>query len=116
MIIALYIMLALAVLGITASLVSARRPQPGLTLSAIVLASWIIVFHTVVVAGLLITQDSVVLRTLAGYLAGSTVIVTASLVREIYGVRGPRTPLSTTVFVLLGLADIAAVLMILAHI
>ncbi len=111
--IVLYVFLAMEAVGVLVNLSEAKKPRPEVEPAAGCLAGLLVMICASAPTLLLMTTTSTVVRVLAVWLAVSVVYDLAQLIRQIHGVRGPRTPLSTLLHSLWGLANMAVVLYIL---
>lgn len=106
----LYLLLALELYSVLAAVKDAKAPRETVTPDVGCAAAGILIVAATPVALLLMTDQTVLNRALTVWLALGLLYSTAQLVRQAHGVRGERTPLSTTLSVFHSLANAAVVL------
>lgn len=114
--ITLWAFAALSALAILMALTEAKKPRQEIDPAAGCLAAGFLLVCALPVILILAGDYSHRAKILASVLAGGVVYSTAQAVREVHGVRGPRTPVSTMVAVLLNLAEIAVLAMLIPEV
>jgi len=112
----LWLFLVLAAVGILSALTDAKKPRQTVEPAAGCLAGGLILACAVPLILVLTGSYSDKAKILAAVLAGFLVYSTGQAVREVHGVRGPRTPVSTTLAVLAGFVEITGLVMLLAEV
>lgn len=90
----LYIALVLEILSVITTLTEARKPREGMTPAGTFLSGVFILIYLVPLVWLLATGPTPLVAGLAAFVLAALAASTAVLVRQIFGIRGPRTPAS----------------------
>lgn len=111
----LYTALAFSIFEVMAILSQATKPREDVTPGVAAFAGAVLLVYAIPVTWLLVTGEGLAVTVAAAFLAFSGVLGAANLARQVHGVRGPRTPATTFVSTLVSVADVAALVVILAE-
>lgn len=112
-IIFLYLYAAMEAVGVLAGITEAKKPRAEVEPAGGCLGAGALMICAAAPALLLIGDYGHTVKYLAAWLALSLVYDLAQFVRQVHGVRGPRTPVSTMAHTLWGLANLTVIAFIL---
>jgi hypothetical protein len=112
----LWFFLVMAVAGVLATVSQANKPRATVDPEAGCIGAGLLLMLAAAPGLVVLTSQSLLIQCLALWLSVSVLYDSVQFIRQVYGVRGPRTALSTSFHMAYGMVDMAVAAYILMKI